>query len=164
MPQTAPNSKKKYQEYLKSPEWKIIRKAARDRDEGKCEFCNGPPDHVHHVRYPKSKEADHIDNLVVACSLCHDMTHGIKSLEKQTRSGIIKDNLEKLELLTNLDDDDARQTLQSVLTYLYFIIDLEFPNESALRYLWDRFLIDRESFPSIQEYQEPDYDYSGESE
>lgn len=71
--------KKEYQRYLASPEWKALRAKARERAGNKCELCSGPPDHVHHVKYPKKYQDDHIDNLVVACEACHKKLHGIRN-------------------------------------------------------------------------------------
>lgn len=67
-----------YQQYLQSPKWKDLRAAARARAGNKCELCGGPPDHVHHIRYPKRYKEDHIDNLLVACAACHSKMHGIR--------------------------------------------------------------------------------------
>lgn len=72
------NYKKEYQIYLSSPKWKELRAEARLRSGNQCEFCGGPPDHVHHVKYPKRYKDDHLDNLVVACEACHGKLHGIK--------------------------------------------------------------------------------------
>lgn len=74
----AMNYKKEYQRYMASPEWKELRAKARERAGNKCEFCSGPPDHVHHVKYPKRYQEDHMDNLVVACEACHEKLHGIR--------------------------------------------------------------------------------------
>lgn len=71
--------KRRYAKYMASPAWKELRAKARERSGNKCEFCGGPPEHVHHVRYPKRFEDDHLDNLVVACEPCHSKLHGIRS-------------------------------------------------------------------------------------
>jgi hypothetical protein len=71
--------KKQYAQYLASDQWKELRAQARQRADNKCEFCGGPPDHVHHVRYPKRYAEDHVDNLVVACEPCHSKLHGIRN-------------------------------------------------------------------------------------
>lgn len=70
--------KTSYQQYLQSPKWKELRAAARARAGNKCELCGGAPDHVHHVRYPKRYQDDHIDNLLVACASCHSKMHGVR--------------------------------------------------------------------------------------
>lgn len=70
--------KTSYQQYLQSPKWKELRAAARARAGNKCELCGGAPDHVHHVRYPKRYQDDHIDNLLVACASCHSKLHGVR--------------------------------------------------------------------------------------
>lgn len=70
--------KEEYAKYLQSDEWKALRKQARERAGNTCEFCQGPPDHVHHVKYPKRFSEDHVDNLVVVCETCHEKLHGIR--------------------------------------------------------------------------------------
>ena len=73
----------KYNEYLKSEEWKELRKKAIDRDDGKCVFCNRRFREVHHVTYPKRFSLDHIDNLLVVCEKCHRRLHGIRNDDKE---------------------------------------------------------------------------------
>ena len=68
-----------YNSYLESPAWKLLRGDARRRANGKCEMCNGTPDHVHHIKYPKQFKDDHIDNLLVVCESCHRKLHGIRT-------------------------------------------------------------------------------------
>jgi prophage antirepressor-like protein len=70
-----------YQDYLRSPEWKLLRGKARDRAKNRCEHCGGDPDHVHHVRYPKNLKDDTLENLIVVCESCHKKHHGIRGNE-----------------------------------------------------------------------------------
>jgi prophage antirepressor-like protein len=72
----------KYAEYMKSPEWKRLRAEARERANGKCEFCGAGADAVHHVAYPKGGfHEDGLENLVVVCESCHMKSHGIRGHE-----------------------------------------------------------------------------------
>lgn len=73
--------RERYAEYLRSPEWKSLARAARERAGHRCEFCGGRPDHVHHVRYPKDLSADETGNLIVLCESCHSKSHGIRGRE-----------------------------------------------------------------------------------
>lgn len=68
-----------YQRYLGSWTWKIISKHAMQAMNGKCEFCGGPADAVHHIYYPKDRRnlgLEDISSLCVACKRCHDVLHG----------------------------------------------------------------------------------------
>jgi hypothetical protein len=69
-----------YHQYLQSPSWKSLAQAARYRAGNACEFCQGSPDHVHHVKYPANKNyaADCLENLIVCCASCHAKQHGIR--------------------------------------------------------------------------------------
>jgi hypothetical protein len=71
----------RYEEYLKSDEWKHLRANARYRAKNRCEHCGGSPDHVHHVRYPKNFKDDTLENLIVVCGSCHMKHHGIRGKE-----------------------------------------------------------------------------------
>lgn len=71
----------RYDEYLKSDEWKTRRAQARYRAKNRCEHCGGSPDHVHHVRYPKNFKDDVLENLIVVCESCHMKHHGIRGNE-----------------------------------------------------------------------------------
>ena len=67
-----------YKDYLKSGAWAKLRAKALDRANGQCEFCGDVGMAVHHVRYPKAFKDDHVDNLVVVCKDCHELSHGIR--------------------------------------------------------------------------------------
>ncbi|MBF0609427.1 MAG: HNH endonuclease signature motif containing protein [Candidatus Magnetobacterium sp. LHC-1] len=68
-----------YEEYLKSPEWRVLRGKALKRANNKCEMCGvGKTLNAHHVRYPVVYKMDHIDNIVIVCRRCHKLSHGIR--------------------------------------------------------------------------------------
>lgn len=61
----------KYQEYLKSAEWKIIRDKVIERDNGICLYCKiNPAQEVHHKHY-KTIYKENLDDLESVCSDCH---------------------------------------------------------------------------------------------
>lgn len=70
-----------YRAYLRSDEWRKLSMMARFRSANRCELCGAYGDHVHHVRYPKRFDNDHIDNLIVVCEFHHSMLHGIRGQE-----------------------------------------------------------------------------------
>jgi hypothetical protein len=66
---------KTYEDYLKSPEWKKIRKAVFERDAATCRLCPNPAEHAHHWRYPQDWAEDNAENCIVGCADCHARTH-----------------------------------------------------------------------------------------
>ena len=62
-----------YQEYLKSPHWKEIRKRALDRAGHHCFVCRDTKNlNVHHNSYERlGKELD--TDLIVLCEKCHNL-------------------------------------------------------------------------------------------
>ncbi len=68
--------KEKYQQYLKSPEWRTLRLKALAYALHKCQLCNGEKDlHVHHRVYPKVLGTEPVTDLTVLCNTCHTMFH-----------------------------------------------------------------------------------------
>lgn len=70
--------------------WKQVKRAVRERDEGKCRRCgNVVPGakqmHTHHIhpwaRHP-SRRFD-IDNIVTLCRSCHGWVHGRENLNRE---------------------------------------------------------------------------------
>lgn len=67
---------KNYQEYLKSPEWAIIKAEVKKRDSSTCQLCADEENiHCHHWRYPKDWNDDSLDNVLVVCEKCHTRAH-----------------------------------------------------------------------------------------
>jgi len=68
----------KYEDYLKSDEWKKLRERALKRAEYRCEFCGSVATMIHHVQYLKEEnsEMENINHLVACCKKCHDLCHG----------------------------------------------------------------------------------------
>ena len=68
-----------YKEYLKSPEWKIVRARITSRDLYRCRLCNRGPEQgisidVHHRKYDIHRNDDDSD-LITLCCDCHEMFH-----------------------------------------------------------------------------------------
>lgn len=68
-----------YYEYLKSDQWKEIRKQVFRRCQGKCERC-GVRDmkHVHHLTYRNLYEEE-LHDLQGLCEKCHRYVHGLET-------------------------------------------------------------------------------------
>ena len=68
-----------YSLYLKSPEWRALRKLVLKRDSYKCVDC-GIQDgrlSVHHLHYDGIETMTFtVDQLVSVCNRCHDRRHG----------------------------------------------------------------------------------------
>lgn len=64
-----------YVDYLKTPEWREIRKQILERDGFRCVLCNTKGFlHVHHRRYGERCHEESID-LVTLCANCHHRFH-----------------------------------------------------------------------------------------
>lgn len=60
-----------YQEYLRSPLWKELRRVAIDRAGGLCEVCGKRGRDVHHRSYARSALSGDTNSLVFLCRDCH---------------------------------------------------------------------------------------------
>lgn len=75
------NEKEKYQRYLASREWGVLKEAVRERARGKCERCKVLPiDATHHLTYAR-KYCEQLEDLQGICQWCHDFTHGKSDLD-----------------------------------------------------------------------------------
>ena len=72
-----------YNEYLGSPEWKVIRNKIIARQLGVCEGCrNSRVEQVHHLTYKRVGWELLID-LVGLCRICHELAHDNSSRDFQ---------------------------------------------------------------------------------
>ena len=70
------DEKERYQRYLCSREWAVLKEAVHRRCGGICERCNhSPVDHVHHLTYAR-KYNERLEDLAGWCEGCHEFTHG----------------------------------------------------------------------------------------
>jgi hypothetical protein len=70
-----------YSDYLNSEKWDSLKRLALERADYKCELCGATYKAIHHVKYPKKYQYDHIDNLLVVCGKCHAKLHGIRDID-----------------------------------------------------------------------------------
>lgn len=56
-------------------EWRKARKAALERDHGRCRSCWRPGNEVHHVLSRARGGKHDLDNLRTLCSSCHRYVH-----------------------------------------------------------------------------------------
>jgi hypothetical protein len=61
----------RYKRYIQSPEWKVIRKLALERDNFSCRICLKPAKQVHHLTYVHL-EHEFLFELVSLCLYCHE--------------------------------------------------------------------------------------------
>ncbi len=67
-----------YDVFLQTPYWKYVATRARKRADFKCQLCNNKGYHVHHKTYENhGDELNHLKDLVVLCSKCHEKFHDI---------------------------------------------------------------------------------------
>jgi 5-methylcytosine-specific restriction endonuclease McrA len=66
-----------YHQYLGTPRWRALAKAARKRDGYRCRRCRRRRRlDVHHTLYPNRWSEDRLGNLVSLCRACHTGVHG----------------------------------------------------------------------------------------
>ena len=66
----------RHRAYLRSPEWRELRRLALERDGFRYRLCNSRWRlEVHHRRYPPPWEADQLSNLSTLCRNCHGSFH-----------------------------------------------------------------------------------------
>ncbi len=71
-----PDGKEKYNLYLASREWAVLKEAVKERSGGVCERCrNAPGQQVHHQTYAR-KYAEPLEDLVHTCAPCHEFLSG----------------------------------------------------------------------------------------
>lgn len=66
-----------YAEYLKTPEFQAVKRAAFERAGGVCEACKvRPARDPHHIKYPPWGTYDIPENIQALCHECHCEAHG----------------------------------------------------------------------------------------
>lgn len=78
----------RYQEYLSSYEWRIIRKNVLEIDNFKCVSCNSKSNlHIHHITY-KNVGNENTGDLLTLCSLCHKIIHQMNYAERKDTENV----------------------------------------------------------------------------
>lgn len=65
---------KNYRDYMRSPEWQVLRAQVVIRDKGICQECSKTGSHVHHMSYENGPNEEG-ENLILLCKECHDAIH-----------------------------------------------------------------------------------------
>jgi hypothetical protein len=64
-----------YSDYLQTPEWQEVRKAALERANYRCQVCNAAvPLDVHHRTYER-RGHEHANDVIALCRECHEVFH-----------------------------------------------------------------------------------------
>ncbi len=73
-----PASHRTYQHFLKSRYWWTCKQRVLQRDGGRCRWCGSSDSvEVHHLSYRHhGNEANHLEDLVTLCRMCHASEHG----------------------------------------------------------------------------------------
>lgn len=80
-----------YKKHLASLDWKEQRAEALERTSGFCEYCGDVAIQVHHTKYPKKFGEENPHNLIPVCKRCHELSHGIRNMEKITEATRMSD-------------------------------------------------------------------------
>jgi len=110
-------SKKDYNKYLRSPEWKAKKLLVLERDNYKCQQCGYTNNlHVHHLTY-ENVTNEQLDDLVTLCKRCHRSEH--KKKVKNTKHFIKYYKMTNRELVKNKVLTKAEKAfLYDVLAYI----------------------------------------------
>ncbi len=69
------NEREKFQKYIKSKKWNILRRKVLNRDNYTCQFCNSKKDLiVHHITY-NNLFNETLNDLITICYKCHIKVH-----------------------------------------------------------------------------------------
>jgi len=83
------SERERYQRYLASREWAVLKEQVRARSGGVCERCKKAPyEQTHHVTYAR-KYHERIDDLQAVCELCHLFVSGKSDLDPAAQRKII---------------------------------------------------------------------------
>ena len=64
-----------YRDYLQTPEWQEVRRAALERAGYRCQVCNAAtPLDVHHRTYER-RGHEHPSDVIALCRTCHELFH-----------------------------------------------------------------------------------------
>ena len=70
------SERRNYNEYIRSEEWKAVRRERLRLDGYKCVLCGtGINLQVHHISYEHLRQPEEIDDLVTLCRSCHSHVH-----------------------------------------------------------------------------------------
>ena len=84
----APAERDKYQSYLCSREWNVLKEAVHERAGGRCERCRiFPITAVHHLTYER-KYHEELTDLQGSCEQCHKFTHGKSDFDPNAEDSI----------------------------------------------------------------------------
>jgi hypothetical protein len=80
------DDREKYQAYLCSREWAVMKRSVHDRAGGYCERCElFEIDAVHHLTYERKYNED-LEDLAGWCKHCHAFTHGKSDVDPASLS------------------------------------------------------------------------------
>jgi predicted HNH restriction endonuclease len=73
---TSREAQQRHRVYMQTDEWRELRAQALERDGFRCRLCDSKTAiEVHHRRYPRRDEIDHVRNLTCLCATCHGNFH-----------------------------------------------------------------------------------------
>lgn len=92
----------KYQRYIRSKQFKEIKKIILERDDYKCACCNSRAEErsltCHHKTYQHLyDELNHLNDLIILCNVCHKAIHSAISNKHLFKMKNEKDDSNDLE-------------------------------------------------------------------
>ena len=66
-----------YQVYLKSKQWKTVRRQVLKRDNYTCQGCGLPANLAHHLNYYSLGKQEETNSCISLCWNCHEKRHDI---------------------------------------------------------------------------------------
>ena len=81
-------SRRKYNEFLKSVYWEVVKLMVKSRDSYTCQDCGAKLDlQVHHKTYDHhGDEKNHLEDLITLCHSCHRKAHRGDKRKKKIKS------------------------------------------------------------------------------
>jgi len=74
--------KPRWQAYMKSPEWRELAYAVRQRCHGICESCGQREMYAAHHETYERRYAEKLTDLIGVCFICHEFKHGRIPIEE----------------------------------------------------------------------------------
>ena len=85
-----------YKEYIKSDNWKWVRRAVLNRDKNICQDCGMIAGYVHHLNYSHLSTPDEINFCITLCKWCHTKRHNIKPTKEVIQEHEQSKNLQQI--------------------------------------------------------------------
>ena len=111
---TISERKRNHTKFLASKEWAVIRCDIFTVRGGKCEYCGSKRSlQIHHISYDNFGGNEEPEDLVILCSSCHMLEHGITKPKKIKRAKRKKPKKRKRSLRKRTKDKLIKKALRN---------------------------------------------------